>query len=255
MGIEYDSYQIKKNDLYDKYEFDSTVGDEAIIFCHGGAFRYGDKGDNSNFLAALSEKTSMRVYSIGYRNLDEAHSLKNMIDDISVIIDSIVKTDSISHFHIMGASSGAYLVWILSIMVSNAEKFNINYDFEVDSVTLISGYFLFKRDDLITQMFCLFPTFQSFPQEIKSVDMDYSSYNLPPIILITGEDDGCLEDSQVLYEAVKRSNSTEIKLSVLESSLKEKADHCFLIQIPNSEVAKQAFDQIYSFISGKVHEG
>lgn len=236
--------------LYDVYYCDNTDANEAIIYCHGGAFRYGDKGNNQDFLAALAEKMSTRVYSVGYRNLDEARSLTNMIKDIRESIESIAKEDAISHFHIMGASSGAYLVWILSIMASNTEKFDISFDFMVDSVTLISGYFLFKKEDPITQMLCLFPAFQGFPLDIKRVDMDYSGYSLPPVLLITGDEDGCLEDSKVLYEAVKKTNQTQIDLCVF-SSRSDKANHCFLTHRPETEESEQAFDRIHSFITKK----
>lgn len=192
--------------IYDVYYCDKTNADEAIIYCHGGAFRYGNKGDNQDFLAVLAEKMSMRVYSIGYRNLDEARTLKNMIEDINNCIEIIAKTDSISHFHLMGASSGAYLIWILSLMVSNASKFGMNCNYDIDSVILISGYFLFKRNDPITQAFCLFPTFQDFPEAIRNIIMDYSDYRLPSTLLISGANDSCLEDSKVLYEAIKKSN-------------------------------------------------
>lgn len=240
-------YHLKSEKLYDLYYCDGTDSDTAIIYCHGGAFRYGDKGDNRDFLAALAEKLSMRVYSVGYRNLDEARSIINMIKDIRESIESIVKEDSISHFHIMGASSGAYLVWILTIMASNTEKFNVSFDYMVDSVTLISGYLLFKKVDPITRMLCLFPSFQGFPQDIKRVDMDYSGYNLPPVLLITGKDDGCLEDSKVLYETVKKTNRTKIELRVINSQT-DKADHCFISKRPYTEESKQAYEYMHSFI-------
>ena len=233
---------------HDYYFCDGSVSDEAIIYCHGGSFRYGDKGDNSDFLTALAEKTSMQVYSVGYRNIDEARSLRTMIDDIVEIISLIVDRSAITHFHIMGASSGAYLVWIMSIMISNPEKFGISSKFTIDSVTLISGYFLFKRNDPITQMLCLFPAFQDFPKSIKDVEMDYSGYDLPPILLITGDADGCREDSEVLFNAVKTTNTTEIELSV-SSSDTDMADHCFIIERPDAEVSKKVFEQICTFIN------
>ncbi len=247
MSITNDGYQYMKYDLYDLYMCESAVDEEAIIYCHGGAFRYGNKEDNHCFLAALGNKLSMRVYSIDFRNIDEARFVKTMIDDINYSINSIVKNDKISRFHIMGSSSGAYLVWILSIMLSNPSKYNISFDYEVVTVTLISGYLLFKENDPITRMLCLFPAFQSFPKDIKNVDMDYSDYTLPPILLITGEDDDCLEDSKTLYEAVQKTNNTDISMNVFTTNT-DKADHCFLIENPEIGISKQAFESIRFFI-------
>lgn len=238
------------NDKFDMYCSDKYVSDEAIIYCHGGAFRYGDKSDNSGFLAALAEKMSMRVYSVGYRNIDEARSLKTMIDDINDSINSIVRNDSISHFHIMGASSGAYLVWILSLLASNPEKYNYSTKYTVSSVTLISGYYLFKRHDPITQMLCLFPAFQDFPQELRNVEMNYSGLNLFPVLLIAGTEDSCLEDNNVLYNSLIRSEATEVELKVFESD-SDKVDHCFIIERPEKEISEKAFDCIYYFIKGE----
>ncbi len=244
------SYNFISKDEYDLHFYDNFISDEAIIYCHGGAFRYGDKSDNIVFLAALSEKMSMRVYSVGYRNIDDARSLKTMIDDINDSINSIVRDDSISHFHIMGASSGAYLVWILSLLASNPEKYNYSTKYSVNSVTLISGYYLFKRHDPITQMLCLFPAFQDFPQELRNVDMNYTGLSNLPVLLITGTEDSCLEDSKVLYNSLQRSEATEVELKIFESDA-DKAEHCFIIERPETQISEEAFDCILSFIKGE----
>ncbi len=97
-------------------------------------------------------------------------------------------------------------------------------------------------------MLCLFPAFQRFPLSIKNVEMDYSDYNLPPILLITGEDDGCLEDSKLLYDAVKRTNRTKIELNVSNADT-DKVDHCFIVEAPYTDVSKQVFKCIYKFIN------
>lgn len=241
-------YHVISKKLYDLYYCDDAASDTAIIYCHGGAFRYGDKGDNSDFLTALTEKMSMRVYSVGYRNLDEARSMKNMIDDISKCIDNIAKTDSISHFCLMGASSGAYLVWIFSLMLLNVSMFSVSYDYEIDSVILISGYFLFKQNDPITQSFCLFPTFQGFPDELRNADMDYSDYYLPSTLIISGDSDSCLEDCITFFETIRRTNSTKVELNVFNSDT-DKADHCFIIEMPYTKLAEKAFLCIKDFVS------
>ncbi len=240
-------HQIITRETHDLYYCESSFSDEAIIYCHGGAFRYGDKSDNSAFLAALAEKTRMRVYSVGFRNIDEARSLKTMIDDINNSINTIVRCDSISHFHMMGASSGAYLAWILSLFVLNPEKYDICLDYKLKSVTLISGYYLFKPNDPITQMLCLFPAFQDFPQEIRNVDMTYSGFNLAPMLLITGTEDSCLEDSKVLYDALTKSKVANVEIKIFESDA-DMADHCFIIDRPDADVSQKALDCIYSFI-------
>lgn len=247
MSIDCDNFIFVKTALYDMYTSESVDDSEAIIYCHGGAFRYGSRSDNSDFLISLSKQMSMRVYSIEFRNLDEARSLRTMIDDIKLSIEAIIKNDAISHIHIIGASSGAYLVWILSLMIANPMRYNIGLDFKVKTITLVSGYFLFKNDDSITKMLCLFPSFQCLPDEIKNVNMDYSGYNLPPVLLITGIDDSCIEDSKVLFDAIKNSNETEIEIIVMSSD-SERADHCFLIERPNTNISKQVYNHVRKFI-------
>ena len=244
------TYIIEKHDAYDVYLPLNAKNSEAIVYCHGGAFKYGDKGDNPGFLAALAEGTGMRVYSVGYRNLDEARKIKTMIDDIAAVIDTIAKKDSVSRFHLVGASSGAYLIWILSLMISNAAKYDIECDYKIGSVILLSGFFLFKDDHPLTKSLFLYPTFQGFPKELKNVEMDYHGYLIPPVLLITGEDDGCFEDSKTLYDAVKRTEGTDIEMIVLKSGA-EKADHCFMTERPEMAISKKAISCIHAFIGKK----
>lgn len=245
IGCSFESF-----DAYDVYSSNIHIRDEAIVYCHGGAFKYGDKGDNKEFLTALAEKTSMRVYSVGYRNLDEARKIRTMIDDIDGVISQITAKDKIKRFHLIGASSGAYLAWILSILTSNPGKFDTSSDYSIVSAILLSGYFVFNEKDSITQALYLYPTFQDFPKEIKDVDMNYHGYRLPPVMLISGEEDGCLEDCKVLYNAVKRSKMTEVEMVVLKSD-DDKADHCFMVHRPNSGISKKALNCIRAFISKK----
>ncbi len=244
------NYIIEKHDAYDVYLPLNAKTSEAIVYCHGGAFKYGDKGDNPGFLAALAERTGMRVYSVGYRNLDEARKIKTMIDDIAAVIDTIAKKDSVSRFHLAGASSGAYLIWILSLMISNAAKYDITCDYKIGSVILLSGFFLFKDNHPLTKSLFLYPTFQGFPKELKNVEMDYHGYLIPPVLLITGEDDGCFEDSKTLYDAVKRTEGTDIEMIVLKSGA-EKADHCFMTERPEMAISKKAISCIHAFIGKK----
>ncbi len=243
-------YDFERHDAYDVYLPMFAEKEEAIVYCHGGAFKYGDKGDNPGFLAALAERTGMRVYSVGYRNLDEARKIKTMIDDIAAVIDTIAKKDSVSRFHLVGASSGAYLIWILSLMISNAAKYDITCDYKIGSVILLSGFFLFKDDHPLTKSLFLYPTFQGFPKELKNVEMDYHGYLIPPVLLITGEDDGCFEDSKTLYDAVKRTEGTDIEMIVLKSGA-EKADHCFMTERPEMAISKKAISCIHAFIGKK----
>lgn len=244
-------YDFERHDAYDVYLPMFAGKEEAIVYCHGGAFKYGDKGDHPEFLAALAEKTGKRVYSVGYRNLDEARKIKTMIDDILSVIDTIAKKDSVKRFHLVGASSGAYLMWIISVMLSNAARYNITCDYTVVSVVLLSGFFLFKDDHPLTKSLFLYPTFQGFPKELKDVDMDYSGYWLPSVLLITGEDDGCFEDSKTLYEAVKKTNKdVDIEMIVLKSGA-DKADHCFMIERPGTAISKKAISCIHAFIGKK----
>ena len=243
-------YDFERHDAYDVYLPMFAEKEEAIVYCHGGAFKYGDKGDNPEFLAALAERTWMRVYSVGYRNLDEARKIKTMIDDIAAVIDTIAKKDSVSRFHLVGASSGAYLIWILSLMISNAAKYDITCDYKIGSVILLSGFFLFKDDHPLTKSLFLYPTFQGFPKELKNVEMDYHGYLIPPVLLITGEDDGCFEDSKTLYDAVKRTEGTDIEMIVLKSGA-EKADHCFMTERPEMAISKKAISCIHAFIGKK----
>ncbi len=243
-------YDFERHDAYDVYLPMFAGKEEAIVYCHGGAFKYGDKGDNPGFLAALAERTGMRVYSVGYRNLDEARKIKTMIDDIAAVIDTIAKKDSVSRFHLVGASSGAYLIWILSLMISNAAKYDITCDYKIGSVILLSGFFLFKDDHPLTKSLFLYPTFQGFPKELKNVEMDYHGYLIPPVLLITGEDDGCFEDSKTLYDAVKRTEGTDIEMIVLKSGA-EKADHCFMTERPEMAISKKAISCIHAFIGKK----
>lgn len=243
-------YDFERHDAYDVYLPMFAEKEEAIVYCHGGAFKYGDKGDHPEFLAALAEGTGMRVYSVGYRNLDEARKIKTMIDDIAAVIDTIAKKDSVSRFHLVGASSGAYLIWILSLMISNAAKYDITCDYKIGSVILLSGFFLFKDDHPLTKSLFLYPTFQGFPKELKNVEMDYHGYLIPPVLLITGEDDGCFEDSKTLYDAVKRTEGTDIEMIVLKSG-SEKADHCFMTERPEMAISKKAISCIHAFIGKK----
>lgn len=248
IGCSFESF-----DAYDVYSSNVHVRDEAIVYCHGGAFKYGDKGDNKEFLTALAEKTSMRVYSVGYRNLDEARKIRTMVDDIGGVIGQITAKDHVKRFHLIGASSGAYLAWILSVMTSNPGRFDSACDYSIVSVILLCGYFVFNEKDSITQALYLYPTFQDFPKEIKDVDMDYYGYRLPSVMMISGEEDGCLEDSKVLYEALKRAKNTDVEMVVLKSD-GDKADHCFMVHNPNCAISKKAINCIRAFIGKKEYK-
>lgn len=236
--------KIDRNNAYDVYIPDSLKDDDtAVIYCHGGAFRYGDKGDDEKFLSVLAQKSSMKVYSAGYRNLDDARCFVNMINDIKACIDTVAEQDEISHFILMGASSGAYLVWILSLMFCDNEKYSI------DAVVLVSGYLLFEEEDGITNALCMFPAFQYFPTELKNVDMDYSGYKLPErVLLVTGDGDGCKKDSEVLYAALKKTASAKPEI-VCAASDSEETDHCFIINDPYSEVAQRVFARIIECVN------
>ena len=227
------------NRAYDKYYGDGRYPREAVLYIHGGAFRHGDKGDNKDFLAALAEMMGMCVYSVGFRNIDEARSLRTMIEDILKCMYKIAKDEGIDRFHLVGASSGAYLAWIVSLMVKNRTMYDVGGSFEIVSNILISGYFIFGLTDAITETLALFPAWQGFPMELKNVEMDYSAYVLPPTLLITGNDDGCLGDSKALCTAVKKTSNSEIVLYVAESS-EDPVDHCFILKHPSSNASRKA---------------
>ena len=236
----------KTNKAYDTYYCNDGPSREAVIYIHGGAFRLGDKGDNKAFLAALAEMTGMCVYSVGYRNIDEARSLRAMIGDILTCMRKIAKEEGVDRFHLVGASSGAYLAWIISLMVKNKTIFGIGCNYEIVSDVLISGYFLFRINDAVAETLTLFPTWQDFPRELKNVEMDYSGYILPPTMLITGKDDGCLDDSKALCAAVKKTSDAVIILYVAESS-EDPVNHCFILEHPSSATSRKALACISDF--------
>ena len=239
---------ITKTQNYNLYISDSGISsDKAIIYCHGGAFRYGDKGDDEEFLSLLARKTSLPVYSVAFRNLDDARSIRYMIDDIKACMDLIHENDRINSFVLMGSSSGAYLAWILSIMLCNSEKYGISSEYKVSSVILISGYLVFEDNDGITNALGLFPSFQDFPKELKDVLMDYGDYGLPKhILLIAGEEDSC-QDSEELFKIINRIDKDNYCYLCAHSD-NESTEHCFLTKYPESKVSQGLFDRIKEYL-------
>ena len=232
---------------YVKYTPYCSNSDNILIYIHGGSFQEGSNEDDSEFLSKLAERTSTRVISVGYRNIDSARSLGKMISDIVASVNAIVANEKISNIHLVGSSSGAYLTWVVAIMYCNKEKYSISSNITIRSVLLISGYLVFGSNDGITRMLSLFPAFQHVPTDLKNADMDYSGYNTPNLFLVTGEKDSCKMDSVMLYERVKQSGcSNQTKLFVAESD-KDNTDHCFITNTPNTTVSREVFNKISQF--------
>jgi len=220
--------------------------DGAIVYCHGGAFRYGSSNDDASFLTALSEATHMRVYSVDFRNIDDARSIRGMVDDVLSNIEVIASDNSIKRIHLMGSSSGGYIAWITSMLLNNPERFGIKASVKVESVTLISGFLMFNENDSITQYFRLFPAFQTI-REIKDIDMDYNDYNISRTLLITGDDDTCLIDSKTLHARLLEKDPNLTKL-IIASSDEESVEHCFLTEHPDSNISRNIMKEIKEFI-------
>lgn len=241
-----------RNDYETYIKYDPTNcrdSSEAIIYVHGGAFRYGSNEDDTVFLSALAEKTSLTVYSAGYRNIDEARKLIVMVNDIMAVIDEVTQRDSIKTIHVVGASSGAYLAWIVALFLNNQERYSVVSDVKVKSVILISGYLYFGENDPITKYLGLYPSFQYFPEELKDVYRDYSDFSLSNrLLLITGDMDGCKKDMELLYAKVKLSNPST-RLIISSSTQETMADHCFLINNPNSNISLKIFDEISALVN------
>ena len=220
--------------------------DGAIVYCHGGAFRYGRSNDDASFLTALSETTQMCVYSADFRNIDDARSIRGMVDDVISMINCINNDNCIKKIHMMGSSSGGYIAWITSMLLNNPERFGIKTSVNVESVTLISGFLLFNENDSITQYFRLFPAFQTI-REIKDIDTDYSDYTIARTLLITGDDDTCLIDSKTLHARLLEKDPNLSKL-IIVSSDEESVEHCFLTEHPDSNISRNTLKEIKEFI-------
>ena len=231
---------MKYEPVKDKYP------EEAVFYCHGGAFRYGSSNDDASFLSALSEATHMRVYSAEFRNIDDARSIRGMVDDVLRDIEAIAADNNVKRIHLMGSSSGAYIAWITSLLLNNPERFGIKTSVNVESVTLISGFLLFNENDSITKYFRLFPAFQTI-REIKDIDMDYTDYNISRTLLITGDDDTCLIDSKTLHARLLEKDPTLSKM-IIASSKEESVGHCFLTEHPDSSTSRNVMKEIKEFI-------
>lgn len=251
MKIEKIQYGSFRHETYVRYLPDDCTGVETVIYCHGGAFRYGSCEHNRAFLEELALKSSMPVYSVGFRNIDDARMLYAMVADITSSINAIVRETRCSTVHLVGDSSGAYLALVTLLNALNHDHFGPRAIFNVKSVTLICGYLDFRENDSITSYFVQYPAFQYLPNELRKVlEADYSNIDLPHLQLITGDMDPCREDMESLCERITSTRpSADLEVIFAESTEEDAADHCFPIYKPNSTIGERAVCEMASFIN------
>lgn len=238
------------HETYIRYLPDDCTGVEAVIYCHGGAFRYGSCEYNREFLEELAQKSSMPVYSVGFRNIEDARMLYAMVADITSSVNAIVRETRCPSVHLVGDSSGAYLALVTLLNALNREHLGPQAIFTVKSATLICGYLDFRKNDPITCYLTQYPAFQCLPNALRKVlEADYSDVNLPHLQLITGDMDPCREDMESLCERITLTRpSADPELIFAESTEDDAADHCFPIYKPNSAIGKRAVGEMASFI-------
>ncbi len=241
------------HEVYVRYLPDSCTGVEPIIYCHGGAFCQGSCEDNSEFLEMLAGKASMPVYSVGFRGIDDARMLDAMVGDITAAINAIVRETASTAVHIVGDSSGAYLALVTLLKALNRERFETQADFTVKSAILICGYLEFRDNDAITNYLSQYPAYQYLPKELrKLLEIDYSELNLPHMLLITGDKDGCREDMVSFSNRVNAMKpSANTRIIVAESTEDAVADHCFPIYKTKTEIGENALNEMASFLKRK----
>ena len=242
------SFGPARHETYTRYLADNCTGVEAVIYCHGGAFRYGRCEDNAEFLETLAYKTSMPVYSVGFRSIDDARMLDAMVGDITSAVNAIVRETGCPVVHMVGDSSGAYLALVTMLKALNSGRFETQANFTVKSAALICGYLNFRGNDYITNFLTQYPAFQYLPKELRRVlETDYSGLDLPDLLLITGDTDGCREDMVSIYDRITATKpSAYTKLIVVDSTEGETADHCFPIYKVNTDIGDKALDEMAS---------
>lgn len=233
---------------YDGYIFESNK-DVAVIYCHGGAFCYGDKRTDSEFVSCLAEELDISVFSLDYRNLESARTLYNMVSDIIECLKDIHKRFGIKNIHLCANSSGAYLALAAMIQINNHRKYNLQIEFEIASAILISGYYFFKEGDSITRYLRLYPAFQGFPEDLLMLERDYAGLDICPCLLISGDRDGCLEDSVIIHRCLQMNNDPQNVIYVQASSSQEEASHSYIVNSPQSELARQTYKVIRDFLN------
>ena len=251
MKIERVSFGSEDHEMYVRYLPDSCTGVEPIIYCHGGAFCHGSCEDNLEFLETLAEKTSMPVYSIEFRGIDDARMLNAMVGDITFAVNAIARETNSAAVHLVGDSSGAYLALVTMLKALNHERFETQADFTVKSAILICGYLEFRDNDSITNYLSQYPAYQYLPKELRKIlEIDYSDLNLPHMLLITGDKDGCREDMVSFSDRVNATKpSANTRIIVAESTEDAVADHCFPIYKANTRIGESSLNEMTAFFT------
>ena len=251
MKIERVTFGYEDHERYVRYLPDVCTGVEPIIYCHGGAFCHGSSEDNLEFLETLAEKASMPVYSVGFRGIDDARMLDAMVGDITSAVNVIARETNSTAVHLVGDSSGAYLALVTMLKALNHERFETQADFTVKSVVLICGYLEFRENDSITNYLSQYPAYQYLPKELRKIlEIDYSELNLPHMLLITGDKDGCREDMVALYDRIiAKKPSAHADLIITKSTEEEVADHCFPIYKAKTGIGENSLNDMAFFFT------
>lgn len=208
-----------------------------IIFCHGGAFRNGNKQDESLEPILRGLERGYAVVSVGYRKSGEAHFPAMLYDAKAALRFLRANADSYQldtdKFAVWGPSSGGWLVSMLGTTIENPafeDKSMGNAEFSSSVQAVIDwcgpcGNFLsmdeaFLKSGLGTanhseadspESMFLGIQITKVPELVRLASpYVYAGKNTPPFYIIHGGADQVVptEQSVELYQAIKRGNDS-----------------------------------------------
>ncbi len=231
-------------------------GDETIIFyLHGGGLTSGSALTHKHFVASIVETTGESALIVDYRLVPE-HAFPAPLEDALTVYRALLKKDSINAQKIIfgGDSSGAGLA--LSTIVKLRDEGS-----ELPSkLFTISGVFDMTMSGESMQVDPKKEPYLTL-EDLKDWQKNYfedldspllSPYfsnlsNLPPSLILVGNDELWLSDSTRIYEKlIKNGNRSKIRIW-------ESMTHVWAMD-PSLEESKEALIEIRNFIQANKAE-
>lgn len=229
-----------------------------IINIHGGGFVYGDKKYNKAFGFHLA-KRGFIVFNINYRLVLNDTKVPGQIQDVMSAINWISRNHpkypaNIERAYIVGDSAGGVLA-VMAAMLSQRERMQgifhvLPANMSFRALGIISGLMNFDKDDFKyrgLRSVCFDRGYKRQEYyECMIFRNTHEMRNLPPVFLITSEEDE-LRDMTLDFIRTLEKFNIKHELKDYSKGGNKRLGHIFCVQFPEYEESNVAIDNMVRF--------
>ncbi|HPD02099.1 MAG TPA: alpha/beta hydrolase [Eubacteriales bacterium] len=231
-----------------------------VIDIHGGAWVYGDKGCNVNYMEGIAKAGYVAV-NISYRLIPEGVCPKNIQDIFAAFnwtLENIGRYGGdIENIYLTGDSAGAHLSsFALSALADPelAALLDVKSDIKFNAAGLTCGVFnidFFKKLKLpvVRALFRMFlgEDYKTSPILPYLTVYNNKVENFPPIFLNTGHADFVRRESRKLYKFLKEKGVECELLDMDNQNRRHKLVHCYSVLLPQYEESQYTTEKMLAF--------